>query len=97
MPSGFRSALKEMFTKTGCFGARGGSISSLCIFDESSDSVKKHFGFSNMHSGQDIKIEDEACSYADVILEFDVKDNLLRQIKPKISPKGNKFIPAHPW
>lgn len=33
MPSGFRSVLKELFSISGSFGERNGSVSSICIFD----------------------------------------------------------------
>lgn len=33
MPSGFQSILKELFSVSGSFGSKNGSISSICIFD----------------------------------------------------------------
>ncbi|EAS06537.1 ATP synthase alpha subunit, nucleotide-binding domain protein (macronuclear) [Tetrahymena thermophila SB210] len=89
MPSGFKSVLKELFSMSGYYGDRNGSISSICIFDSNRAAEK--------YQKETQKLYQEAESYADVIVDFTLNDPLYRQTRPKIQLKGKKLFSKPKW
>lgn len=70
MPCGFKSAMKELFSMSGYFGEKNGSISSICIFDSNRAADK--------YAKETQKLYQEAESYADSIIDFTFADPLYR-------------------
>ncbi|EAS06536.2 ATP synthase alpha subunit, nucleotide-binding domain protein (macronuclear) [Tetrahymena thermophila SB210] len=84
MPSGFNIVLKELFSMSGYYGDRNGSISSICIFDSNRASEKHQKEIQNLYQ--------EAERYANVIIDFGLNDPYNLQTRPNILLKDQNQV-----